>query len=153
MEQARSPSSARTRSSASTPPTTAPPVAPSPPCKAAGVNPLPPITGQDAELAAIQRILTGDQYMTVYKAFKPEADKAAEIAVALAKGEKPDRTRHDREQRRGDVPSFLLEPQVAVTKDNVKDTVIADGFYTVERDLHRRVRGRLQAPAYQTSGR
>src|SRR5947209_12693306 len=42
--------------------------------KSAGVNPLPPVTGQDAELAAIQRILTGEQYMTVYKAIKPEAE-------------------------------------------------------------------------------
>ena len=51
--------------------------------KAAGINPLPPVTGQDAELAAIQRILAGEQYMTVYKAIKPEAEAAAEVAVAL----------------------------------------------------------------------
>src|SRR6266508_577934 len=48
--------------------------------KAAGVTPLPPVTGQDAELAAIQRILAGEQYMTVYKAIKPEAEAAAELA-------------------------------------------------------------------------
>ncbi len=53
--------------------------------KAVGVSPLPPVTGQDAELAAIQRILSGDQYMTVYKAFKPEAEKAAELAIALVR--------------------------------------------------------------------
>ena len=59
--------------------------------RAAGINPVPPTTGQDAELAAIQRIISGDQYMTVYKAFKPEADQAAELAVALAQGQKPHR--------------------------------------------------------------
>ena len=52
-------------------------------------TPRPPTTGQDAELAAIQRILAGKQYMTVYKAVKPEAEDAAKIAVALAKGESP----------------------------------------------------------------
>src|SRR6202035_157784 len=41
---------------------------------AAGVTPLPPITGQDAELAAIQRIVKGTQTMTVYKAIVPEAE-------------------------------------------------------------------------------
>ena len=58
--------------------------------KAAGIQPLPPVTGQDAELAAIQRILAGEQYMTVYKAIKPEANAAAELAYALCHGDKPD---------------------------------------------------------------
>ena len=42
--------------------------------KGGGFTPLPPVTGQDAELAAIQRIIAGEQYMTIYKAIKPEAD-------------------------------------------------------------------------------
>jgi D-xylose transport system substrate-binding protein len=95
--------------------------------KAAGLNPLPPVTGQDAELAAIQRILVGDQFMTVYKAIKPEAEKAAELAVALVNGEKP--SAPDKVEG---IPSGLLKP-VAVTKDNIKDTVVADKFYTVEQ--------------------
>ena len=58
--------------------------------KGNGVDPKTrPTTGQDAELAAIQRILIGEQYMTVYKAIKAEAEAAAELAVALAKGETP----------------------------------------------------------------
>jgi D-xylose transport system substrate-binding protein len=58
--------------------------------KSAGVAPSSrPTTGQDAELAAIQRILIGEQYMTVYKAVKPEAQKAAQLAVALLRGEQP----------------------------------------------------------------
>ncbi|MFD0593913.1 sugar ABC transporter substrate-binding protein [Catellatospora coxensis] len=98
--------------------------------RAAGITPVPPTTGQDAELAAIQRIVGGDQYMTVYKAFKPEAEQAAEVAVALVRGEPST----DRTVNNGavDVPSFLLEPQ-AVTKDNIKQTVVADNLYTVEQ--------------------
>ena len=51
--------------------------------RTAGLQPVPPITGQDAELAAIQRIISGDQYMTVYKAIKPEAEAAAQLAFDL----------------------------------------------------------------------
>jgi D-xylose transport system substrate-binding protein len=55
--------------------------------KGAGIDPSSrPTTGQDAELAAVQRILTGEQYMTVYKAIKPEAEQAAELAVDLVNG-------------------------------------------------------------------
>lgn len=93
-----------------------------------GVSPIPPITGQDAEIAAIQRIITGEQYMTVYKRIKPEAEAAAKMAVDLANGRKPstDTTVNNGTE---DVPSVLLEP-VAVTKDNVKQTIFADKFYT-----------------------
>jgi D-xylose transport system substrate-binding protein len=99
--------------------------------KSAGIKPTDrPTTGQDAELAAIQRILSGEQYMTVYKAIKPEAEKTAELAVALAQGRQPpaglvtSRVNNGRK----DVPSVLLVP-VAVTRDNIKDTVVKDGFW------------------------
>jgi D-xylose transport system substrate-binding protein len=99
--------------------------------KSAGIDPATrPTTGQDAELAAIQRILIGEQYMTVYKAIKPEAEAAAELAVALARGEDPpkglvnDKVDNGQEQ----VPSVLLTP-VAVTKNNIQDTIIKDGFW------------------------
>jgi len=100
--------------------------------KGVGVSPIPPITGQDAELAGIQRILTGEQYMTVYKAVKLEAEAAAEVAVAVAQGQKPsgDTVNTTVNNKQGDVPSVILTP-VAVTKDNIKDTVIKDGFWTV----------------------
>ena len=59
--------------------------------KSNGVDPKKiPITGQDAELAGIQRIVAGKQYMTVYKAIKPEAEAAAQLAVDLAQGKTPD---------------------------------------------------------------
>ena len=70
--------------------------------KGNGIDPKTiPTTGQDAELAAIQRILAGEQYMTVYKAIKAEAEAAAELAAALAKGETPPsgpRQRQDRQR-------------------------------------------------------
>ena len=100
--------------------------------KGNGVDPKKiPTTGQDAELAAIQRILIGEQYMTVYKAIKPEAEQAATLAVALAKGEQPPTAADKVNNGTEDVPSILLEP-VAVTKDNVNDTIVADGFWSAD---------------------
>jgi D-xylose transport system substrate-binding protein len=96
--------------------------------RAKGINPIPPITGQDAEKAAVQRILSGEQYMTVYKAIKPQAEKAAEFAVALAKGQSIS-TSTTVNNGTEDVPSVLLDP-VAVTKENIKATIFADKFYT-----------------------
>jgi D-xylose transport system substrate-binding protein len=96
----------------------------------AGVAPMPPVTGQDAELPAIQRILTGQQYMTVYKALQPEAERAAEFAVALVKGQQPkapDKVNNGLK----DVPSLLLEPTV-VTRENLKEAVVDSGLYTAE---------------------
>jgi len=100
--------------------------------KAGGIDPLPPVTGQDAALSGIQRILSGDQYMTVYKAFKPEAYQAAELAVALANGESPKADATADTASGASIPSFLLTP-VAVTIANIKDTVVADGLYTIDQ--------------------
>ncbi len=103
--------------------------------KAAGLNPLPPITGQDAELAGIQRILAGEQYMTVYKAIKPEAEAAAQLAYDLLTNTSvPADMTNGKTVNNGtiDVPSVLLTP-IAVTKDNIKDTVVKDGFWTVQQ--------------------
>jgi D-xylose transport system substrate-binding protein len=97
--------------------------------KGQGIKPSTrPTTGQDAELAAVQRILTGDQYMTVYKAIKPEAEGAAQLAVDLVNGQKSSSAATAKVNNgTKDVASVLLEP-VPVTKDNVKDTIIKDGF-------------------------
>ena len=103
--------------------------------KAAGLSPLPPVTGQDAELAGIQRILAGEQYMTVYKAIKPEAEAAAQLAYdLLTKTPVPADMTNGKTVNNGtiDVPSVLLTP-IAVTKDNIKDTVVADGFWSVSQ--------------------
>lgn len=91
-----------------------------------------PLTGQDAELAAIQRIVAGTQSATVYKAYKPEADTAAELAVNLLEG-KDIKSLADTEVTSGSgdkVPAKLLTP-VSVTVDSIKDTVVKDGLYKV----------------------
>ena len=106
--------------------------------KGQGINPLPPVTGQDAELAAVQRVLTGEQYMTVYKAIKPEAEKAAEWAVALANGDTAKAkalATTTTNNGSADVPSIILTP-VAVTKETAKQTVgqmISDGFLKADQ--------------------
>ena len=79
-----------------------------------------PVTGQDATLQGIQNIVAGDQCMTVYKAIKKEADAAAKLAIALAKGEKPTEQTTPIDNGTKKVPSVLLEP-VAVTKDNITE--------------------------------
>lgn len=94
--------------------------------KAANVAPFPVVTGQDAELAAIQRIISGDQLMTVYKAIRPQAERAAEVAVALIAGEEIVAPLEIQ-----GTPATLLEP-IPVTIDNIMDTVVADGFWTVD---------------------
>lgn len=93
--------------------------------KAANVSPLPLVSGQDAELAGIQRIVSGDQYLTIYKAMRAQAELAAEVAVKLAKGEKVAGPT-DIEG----TPATLLDA-VVVTKENIMQTVVADGVFTV----------------------
>jgi D-xylose transport system substrate-binding protein len=92
-----------------------------------------PVTGQDATVQGLQNILAGDQCMTVYKAIKAEADAASKLAISLSKGEEPPAGLVNGTSDDGarEVPSALLTP-VAVTKDNIKDTVLADDF--VKRD-------------------
>lgn len=94
--------------------------------RVANATPFPIVTGQDAELTALQRIVAGTQYMTVYKALKPQAERAAEVAVDLLNG-RPVVGDLDVDG----VPATLLDP-VAVTVDDIMTTVVADGFWTVE---------------------
>ena len=103
--------------------------------KSAGIDPATrPTTGQDATAAGIQRILVGDQYMTVYKAATPEANTAAEIAVALAQGKKVPSGLINTKTNNGqvDVPSVIFKP-VALTLDNIaKEGPIKDGELSVK---------------------
>lgn len=91
-----------------------------------GVGPkrFPYITGQDAELSALQRIVRGEQAMTVYKPIVTEAEQAADIAVTLATGGEVTGTT-DFEG----VPSFIFAPR-AVTVQNLTNTVVRDGLHT-----------------------
>jgi len=88
------------------------------------------VSGQDADLAAIIRILDGTQTMTVYKPLSSQAKLAAEAAVAYAKGDTV-KTIAAISIGNKAIPATLLAP-VAVTKDNVKQTVIKDGFQNLE---------------------
>jgi D-xylose transport system substrate-binding protein len=94
--------------------------------KAANMKQVP-TTGLDATLAGIQAIIAGQQTMTVYNSFKNEADQAVKVVVQILKGEKP--TSADSVEG---IPATLLQP-TAVTADNVMDTVVKDGVYTVKQ--------------------
>ena len=115
--------------------------------EAAGMGPLP-VSGQDATAPGIQNILLGKQTMTVYKPIEAEAAVAAAVALALRAGDDPadietefdftviginadDGSPTESPEGDGVVPYFALVP-IGVTADNVADTVIADGFRTVE---------------------
>ncbi|MET7641016.1 substrate-binding domain-containing protein [Streptomyces sp. NPDC005438] len=101
--------------------------------KKSGITDVP-LGGQDSELAGLQRIIKGDQTLTIYKAIKPQAETTAEIAVNLLedKGiEKLTPKKVDSKSEKG-VPSQLFSAQV-VTKDNIKDTIIKDKVYKVEQ--------------------
>ena len=102
--------------------------------KGAGIDPQSkPVTGGDSEAAAIQRILTGEQLSTIYLAIKQQAETSAQLAVAAAQGKMdPDGLAKDKvDNGSKQVDSVLLDP-IAVTKDNIQDTVIKDGFLTVD---------------------
>ena len=88
------------------------------------------VSGQDADLANIIAIVQGAQSMTVYKPIAKEAARAAEEAVHLAKGEKAVAV-GTVNNGKNDVPAILLKP-VLVTKDNIKTTVVIDGFQTLK---------------------
>ncbi|WP_397386636.1 D-xylose ABC transporter substrate-binding protein [Paenibacillus roseipurpureus] len=97
-----------------------------------------PVSGQDAELAAAQRIVEGTQTMTVYKPIRKLAETAAELAVKMAKGENVHADKKVN-NKKIDVPSILLDP-IAVDRTNMDATIIADGFHTHE-DVYRNVKG------------
>jgi D-xylose transport system substrate-binding protein len=115
--------------------------------EAAGVGPVP-VSGQDATSEGMQNILLGNQTMSVYKSIEAEANVAAAVALALRAGEDIQSIESDFEfqiigieaatgdpaespEGEGVVPYFALTP-IGVTADNMAETVIADGFRTVE---------------------
>ena len=90
------------------------------------------VTGQDAELAGVQRILSGEQLMTVYQPIIDIAETAAELAVPLAQGKQPpaDLATDKVDNGAKQVPSVLLDT-IAIEKDNIDSTVVKDGFLDV----------------------
>lgn len=89
-----------------------------------------PVAGQDADLQAVRRIVQGTQAMTVYKPIRDLATRAAEIAVAMARGETPVPNARVNNGL-ADVPSVLLQP-IRVDRSNLRETVIRDGFHREE---------------------
>ncbi|HYV14919.1 MAG TPA: sugar ABC transporter substrate-binding protein [Conexibacter sp.] len=99
-----------------------------------GINPNSrPTTGQDAELAGVQRIVAGQQYMTVYKTVKQEAMQAAQLTMAVLNGDTSSSLVNQQiNNGKKDVPSVILKP-VAVTKSNIADTVVKDDYWTIQQ--------------------
>ncbi|WP_431683842.1 sugar ABC transporter substrate-binding protein [Kitasatospora sp. KL5] len=94
-----------------------------------------PLTGQDAQLDAVQRILNNTQTMSIYKPYEPEAAATAEIVAAFANGASPSASAVPTTSTSGSgqkVPSNLITP-IVLDKANIKDTVIKDGLYTTEQ--------------------
>lgn len=104
--------------------------------KAAGLDPVPVTTGQDGELAAVQRIIAGDQYMTVYKATDQQAQTAAELAVRVLRGEDPRASVVIK-----GVPTMLLAPR-AVAAADVQHVIVDGRVYSTEQ---------ICVPAYEAA--
>ncbi|WP_102028100.1 multiple monosaccharide ABC transporter substrate-binding protein [Salirhabdus sp. Marseille-P4669] len=95
-------------------------------------NPMPIVTGQDAELASIKSIIAGEQTQTIFKDTRELAKKAVEMADSILKDEEPevnDTSTYDNGKKV--VPSYLLEP-VSVDIDNYKEVLVDTGYYTEE---------------------
>jgi D-xylose transport system substrate-binding protein len=94
--------------------------------KAAGVDPVPPVTGNDATIAALQLIIAGDQYNTISKPSEIVAAAAANVAVQLLSGETPEAG-----MTLYDTPSQLFTPAV-VTAENLKAEIIDKGIVSAD---------------------
>ncbi|WP_245657584.1 sugar ABC transporter substrate-binding protein [Herbidospora mongoliensis] len=95
-----------------------------------GLPPNTPLTGMDADLDAIQRIMLGTQTMTVYKPIKPEAQNAAQLAVDLGAGRQIRGTSTVSNDTKKDIPA-MISKAIVVVRSTIKDTVVKDGFWTV----------------------
>ncbi len=102
--------------------------------KGAGINPEEkPVTGQDSTVAGLQRILVGEQFMTIFKPIEPEAQTAAEMAISLGEtGEVETKEKTQMiENGKTEVPSVLFT-STPVVKENIAETVIAENFVSPE---------------------
>jgi len=95
-----------------------------------GMDGMVPVIGQDADLAAVQRIVKGTQTMTIYKPIKRLTETAADLAIRLAKGETIETDRKIYNGKK-EVPAILLTP-IVVDRHNIDSTIIVDGFHSRE---------------------
>jgi D-xylose transport system substrate-binding protein len=103
--------------------------------KAAGVHPIPPVTGQDADVAAIQRILAGEQYMTVYKAIWQQAQIAADVAYALLRNPHASLAAWSQTKvfnGKTAVPARLLQPEF-VNTENIQSIILRDRYWAIDQ--------------------
>jgi D-xylose transport system substrate-binding protein len=107
------------------------------------ISALPPdlvgkilVTGQDASLDAVQRVVEGKQTMTIYKPIQPLAFAAVDSAMKLARGESVE-AKDKINNGKIDVPALLFEPMV-LDKNNVMQTTIKDGYHKLE-DVYKNV--------------
>jgi D-xylose transport system substrate-binding protein len=102
--------------------------------KAANIDPSTKfVTGQDAEVAALQRIVVGEQFMTLYQPIKDIAETAAQMAVDMAEGKKPSGLTTEVDNGSESKIPAILKDMTVVEVDNIKDTVVAEKFATVEQ--------------------
>lgn len=94
----------------------------------------PTVTGDGADLAAVQRVLAGKQYDTIYRSVRWQAETAAELAYGLMNEKQVPEGLINASVNNGkaEVPAVLL-PLVALTKTNVRDTVVIDGYWTAQQ--------------------
>ncbi len=97
------------------------------------------VVGQDADLLACQRVVEGLQLMTVYKPIPRLAQRAAELAVGMAKGEIPEPEQYLENNSIAEIP-FFVETPIAVSADQMDQTVIRDAFHSRE-DVYRNLQG------------
>jgi putative multiple sugar transport system substrate-binding protein len=98
-----------------------------------GTQPYPIVTGQDAEVASVKSIVSGEQYSTIYKDTRQLADVAVKMADAVLKGEKPEiNNPSDYNNGKKVVPTFTL-PVVTVDKANYQKVLIDSGYYTADQ--------------------
>jgi len=122
--------------------------------KAARIDPKEvPVTGQDAEAAAIQRILVDEQLMTVYQPIRQIAESAAQLAVPLAQGKQPPADAAPAKVDNGmePVPSRLLDT-IAVDESNVQETVIEENFLEADEICTRAFRSACREAGIGSAG-
>jgi len=95
------------------------------------------VVGQDADLLSTQRVVEGLQLMTVYKPIHRLASRAAELAVAIARGDPPEPDRYVTNESGSEIPYYVEEP-TAVFRHNMDETIIRDGFHSAE-DVYRTI--------------
>lgn len=93
--------------------------------------PMIPLSGLDGTIPALQHILAGEQSFSVYFSYGTQAELAGNLAVELLNGEEPTGITASVDNEGVEVPAMLIDP-VTVRKDNIEETVIADGLITWE---------------------